>query len=1115
MGDGRAVSSGGRRFFGRAGRPARAVLFVVVTLVVSGGVSVVTAAASATAPFGASHAAAPAGLPSLAAPATAASSSDPHPGTLEIDELGLGANTVDPALASYQQDEEPIMNVYQTLIAYNGSSSGSYVPVAATCVPGTAQCSEDYGSNFTGIFNGTGQPFTGTNGEPIYWTFVLDPAAHFYDPATSANWSIYPSDVLFSAARSLAFSDPFGEHPGGTLAQALLPWEGPGWDGGLHSPFNTTPYAVLSSMFVNDSAFCPPAAMDGVLGHGCITFDANANATDWPSFLAYLAPEVGLYITPCGWASASPQDAGLPGLPQTHAPDGDGSCLLPGNVTSTSDPGFQAFLNSTLTATGSTRWDAAEAASATSNASGLQTTMVGSGPYWSTVNLTSGYRLTPNPAYRQPSGCGGEPSDFAQYTGYCDPAPGRYIPNASIAWAVDPSTELAGLESGQLDYGGVQLTSGIHTLLDLEGLGKLTIIGAASLALFQQNYVLSWSPTERSSDPGFTGANNIPANFFAFTAARGLLQMSYPFAAIESNVWTSYGLRTFLPTGGPIPNGMGCYAPSTTINGCSNGYTVPWPYLANGGSVSTNASIVGSAGWWWAEGRNASSPYYDPSLANCTVGAPCLFSIQSPDYPPLIATASIWAASITSVTGGALQPDVGQSVSYPLLSTCSPALPGQSPCPIYDNGFVSTEPDPNPVERAYGLPDGFYTGTDAVSEALALPAFDNVSLCGHAEGSLANASYWANVGNSTTIPNACQGVAYSVYIWATQRADGLVAGPAGYLLYDLGETILNALNLYTWMGQSIGYAAAASWIAPSSVNTNALIGAGGDQFWFQFRYAGELTTTNETFRETGLPKAATWSVVVDGQTFVSSGRQLTVPLSRGTYTYEVVGTNLYTPASPQGALTVTSYPMIVRVKFLNTGSNVVFTERGLAKGTTWQLTVLGTTYNSSSSTKITVRLAAGSFAFAVTPEPNYKIVSGGRGIVVTTPPRTLSVKVDFSPYNAYGVTFSSQGLVNASWTVHLRLTRGTGLLAPKPGSIRSLTNASIGWTDLANGTYTYTVSARGYVASPGTFVINGDDVSVMVNFTARYLPSVGRVVPPPVPSPLSPVAVIPASRARE
>ncbi|MGP8077853.1 MAG: hypothetical protein ACLQC7_08750, partial [Thermoplasmata archaeon] len=131
----------------------------------------------------------------------------PHPGTLTVYEiLPGGSNTEDPSVAYDTGSYEAILNVYQTLVNYNGNSTDTFVPTLAVCVPRTPQCSTDY-PGFTGIYDQTGAVFTGGVGQlPTYWTYVIDKQASFYDPTTTTSWGVYPSDVMFSLARTIAFA---------------------------------------------------------------------------------------------------------------------------------------------------------------------------------------------------------------------------------------------------------------------------------------------------------------------------------------------------------------------------------------------------------------------------------------------------------------------------------------------------------------------------------------------------------------------------------------------------------------------------------------------------------------------------------------------------------------------------------------------------------------------------------------------------------------------------------------------------------------------------------------------------------------------------------------------
>ncbi len=132
---------------------------------------------------------------------------------------------------------------------------------------------------------------------------------------------------MASLARTASFTDlPFvGSAPGWIQTQSFTQFGSRAWDSATHYPFNNTPQGVLSSMLINDSTYCPAAAMSSE--HGCITFNASGEGSDWPFFLELVSDPNGAGITPCGWFGA--QGAGVPGF-STTAAHGDGPCLLPG-----------------------------------------------------------------------------------------------------------------------------------------------------------------------------------------------------------------------------------------------------------------------------------------------------------------------------------------------------------------------------------------------------------------------------------------------------------------------------------------------------------------------------------------------------------------------------------------------------------------------------------------------------------------------------------------------------------------------------------------------------------------------------------------------------------------
>ena len=256
------------------------------------------------------------------------------------------------------------------------------------------------------------------HGFAAYFTFPIDPAARYYDPSTGANWSVYPSDVAFTISRSCGFADlpGFGAQPGWIQCQALLPFGDASWDSAIHYVFNNTPEKVLSAMLINDSAYCPAAAL---AENGCVTFNAAGGGTFWPFFLQLVADPLGASIEPCGWFSY--QGAGIPGFAGTTAASGDGPCLLPGGAHATTDSAFQSWM-STFPVTG---WDTFQELAL--NTPGIQPHVPVEHGRVRTVlprqlrrqhpfAQSVGYTLEQNPAYPPADGMRGQPN--------CEPLPG-------------------------------------------------------------------------------------------------------------------------------------------------------------------------------------------------------------------------------------------------------------------------------------------------------------------------------------------------------------------------------------------------------------------------------------------------------------------------------------------------------------------------------------------------------------------------------------------------------------------------------------------------------------------------------------------------------------------
>ena len=732
----------------------------------------------------------------------------PHPGQIIFQEVAPGgATSEDPSVAYDTISYEPIINVYQTLVTYNGSSTASFLPQLSTCVPGPG-CAAMYGGNTLIVNNGT---------SPQYFTFPIDPAAKFFDPSTGNSWSVYPSDVAFTFARTCGFANlpGFGSQPGWIQCQALLPIGNASWDSAIHYVFNNTPQNVLSSILINNTTYCPSAAL---AANGCVTFNAWGGGAAWPFFLELVSDPLGAGIEPCGWFTA--QGAAVPGFTGTSASGGDGSCLLPGGAHASSDAAFQSW----MTGTPVTYWDTFEelALNTPGIQTGVQWNMVGSGPYYLThqpFEKTVGYTLAQNPAYAPPTGCKGQVN--------CEPLAGatHYVASVNVIYQASDTIGIEAYKAGQADFASIQ-PGETPQMLSLIQEGLIGAFTVPTLNVFFLSFALEFSVSAaKTLDPN---PLNVPGDFFNYVGLRQFLVNAFPYTTVENTIFTTDGIQYGFNYGGAIPQYMGNYYPTN----------ISWPST----DPVTNPATVGSAAWWWAQATTSGSPYYDPELTSCTTSSPCQFSILGQrgsttvdqmiqDYLPYI----------SQISGGALEPNTfdyegGQLVTYSLS-----ALPGESALPFYNLGWAPDYPDPTDYAAPLYYPNATYTSGDAVQEGLSLFTCTGASLVGPAaSASAAGLLFWSK---QTAIPQACQGNAYGAMEWGMNTAAGMPVGPARVLMYNMVEHIANGLALYVYYDQESLVVSYAAWINPTTININPTIGGGGDNTWYLYGGNGVLPSS--------------------------------------------------------------------------------------------------------------------------------------------------------------------------------------------------------------------------------------------------------------------------------
>jgi hypothetical protein len=1030
--------------------------------------AVAAASTTAAAPTAANHPSAPS-APTAAQKfyTTPAVGGGPHPGTIQGYEIApQGMTSEDPAVAYDTVSYEPIINVYQTLIAYNGTSTSNFVPELSTCVPGASNGVSSTASVSCQALYGNSLIVSNSQGEPQYYTFPIA-KANFYDPATGASWQVYPSDVMFSLARTMSFADLPGPGVlnGWIQTQSMMPIGNPKYDGGIHFPFNNTPVNILDSMLVNDSTYCPATAL---AAYGCITFNAFGEGTDWPFFLELVGDALGAGVVPCGWFTY--ESAGIPGWPGTTAAKGDGPCLLPGGATSTSAPAFQNYV-STLAPTA---WDSFQelALNHPDVQGNVRFSLVGSGPYYAAaVGATTGYTLQASPAYVQPSGCVG-------VGGGCEPAPGGYIGKVVITYEASDTEGIQQYVAGQADFAGFSPPE-TSTILQLQSEGKIGVLKSPTISTFFLPFDLNFSVTAEATIDPDAGQLNVGGSFFASNTVRELLVHAYPYTTNLNTVFSIDGVQFGQNFGGAIPIGMGNYYPNN----------VTWPYYGGdpctGSTQSTCNSSTNSAVWWWTQGTNPSSPYYDAQLAACSPGSPCQFPVigQLGD-PSLDDAIANYIAQVEIITNGALKP-YSFDLSFPDLVQYSAVPGGNNPMPYYNLGWAPDYPDPTDYMAAMYYANGTYTLGDGTYQTLIAQSQYNAGSCGHTSGSFSDLVYWATLGE---IPSTCQGPAYAAMLTWMSTAASLAPGAQRVLIYNEVEHVENELAFYLWYQEALGVGTSAKWINNATINTNVMIGGGGDQTFYLWSYTSAVS--NVYFNETGLPSGTPFSVNFAGLNYAgtagaSSGSILIPGQTNGTYVYSWTYVTGYGVSVANGTVTVvaptTSSTSATFTAFVCSGATcgtVAVSEGGLQSGTTWSAIVKGAgSLSTNTSDPVFTALQPGVYTVYVPLTVGYNTTLPANGVTSATvvAATTTSIHAQFAglSFTTFPITFQSSGLGGASWSVAMN------------GYNNTTTSASIVFWEVAN-TYSFTVSTTAAftpIAMVGQTTVSGA-TTILVPFSA-------------------------------
>jgi YVTN family beta-propeller protein len=229
-----------------------------------------------------------------------------------------------------------------------------------------------------------------------------------------------------------------------------------------------------------------------------------------------------------------------------------------------------------------------------------------------------------------------------------------------------------------------------------------------------------------------------------------------------------------------------------------------------------------------------------------------------------------------------------------------------------------------------------------------------------------------------------------------------------------------------------------------------------------------------TYTQSGLPTGTNWSVTINSQTLSSTTSRITFNEANGTYTFTVGAVSGYTASPSSGSVTVNGANKTISITFTpSTAATyaVTFSESGLPSGTSWSVSLNGTTKSGTGSIVFTE--PNGAYSFSVGAVPGYTPSPSSGTITASGADVSQAITFTALPPGQYSLIFSTTSLpAGVNWSVTVGTTTHTS------------TGSTISFAEV-NGTYSYTVGAvKGYAAAPssGNVTINGAPKTVSITF---------------------------------
>lgn len=229
-----------------------------------------------------------------------------------------------------------------------------------------------------------------------------------------------------------------------------------------------------------------------------------------------------------------------------------------------------------------------------------------------------------------------------------------------------------------------------------------------------------------------------------------------------------------------------------------------------------------------------------------------------------------------------------------------------------------------------------------------------------------------------------------------------------------------------------------------------------------------------SFDESGLPSGTAWWVQVGSHNLSGTSSVLSASFVNGTYSFSIGPVTGYTVTPSTGSIQVAGAPVVQNIVFAPIPKYPIwFNETGLPDGTSWSVTLNGTVLTGSTPSIAATRVN-GTYVFTVAPVAGYTVDPSSGSVTVQGGPASQSIVYTVIPPAQYPVWFNETGLPSGTpWWVNV--TNGTSA----SGTGTSITSSE------PNGSYTYTVatSDKTYAAAGGSFLVDGDGVTVAVTFT--------------------------------